>query len=425
MRGSSGRHPVGTPREGGLVALMNVTILTQYYAPEIGAPQRRLGHLAAAFRNRGHQVTVLTAMPSYPKGRVYDGYGGLLRVEMLDDVRVVRTFIYPSQSASLLPRLANYFSFVASSLLLGGWKIDRCDYLMTESPPLFLGGSGLALSWWKRARMIFNVSDLWPESAVRVGMLRPGWMLAASERLEAFCYRHAWLVTGQSQTIIDSIANRFPTVQARLLSNGVDTRQFRPATGQAPSCTELHSGARCAAVYAGLHGLAQGLEQIVEAAALLAGRADLDIFLLGDGPTKASLVDRARALSLANLHFRESVSADQMPGWLAGGDIAIVPLKVFIPGAVPSKLYEAMAVGLPVVLVASGEPADIVRRHRAGMVVEPGDVKGLADALRTLASDSALRRELGQNGRRAVERFHDRNAISAAFVEYLEGRLAR
>jgi glycosyltransferase involved in cell wall biosynthesis len=200
--------------------------------------------------------------------------------------------------------------------------------------------------------------------------------------------------------------------------------QFRPAEADAAPRAALRRGARCAAVYAGLHGLAQGLDQIVEAAVLLDGKADVDVFLLGDGPTKAGLVDRARSLSLTNLHFLDPLPADQMPGWLAGGDVAIVPLKAFIPGAVPSKLYEAMAVGLPVILVASGEPADIVKRHGAGIVVEPGDVSGLAEALRVLASDPALRRELGRNGRLAAERFYDRNVISAEFVEHLEQQLA-
>jgi colanic acid biosynthesis glycosyl transferase WcaI len=402
---------------------MHITILTQYYAPEIGAPQRRLGHLVSAFRDRGHQVTVLTAMPSYPKGRVFDGYGGLLRTETLEGVRVVRTFIYPSQSARLLPRLANYFSFVLSSVLVGGWRIGRCDYLLVESPPLFLGLSGMVLSRWKRARMIFNVSDLWPESAVRVGVLGPGWMLSASEWLEALCYRRSWLVSGQSTSIVSSIGSRFPEVPTRLLSNGVDVGQFQVASEGAPSRAQLHARSRCAALYGGLHGLAQGLEQVIEAAASLQGQVDLEVFLLGDGPTKAGLIEQARALSLQNVQFLDPITAAEMPGWLAGGDIAIVPLKVFIPGAVPSKLYEAMAAGLPVVLVASGEPAEIVRKHEVGLVVEPGDVAGLANALRVLAADPELRRRLGQNGRRAAERFFDRSAISAAFVEHLEAQL--
>jgi colanic acid biosynthesis glycosyl transferase WcaI len=403
---------------------VHVTILTQYYAPEIGAPQRRLGHLAETFTRRGHRVTVLTAMPSYPQGKIYEGYGGLRRVEDLGGVRVIRTFVYPSQSARILPRLASYFSFVLSSAAVGGWDVEPCDYLMTESPPLFLGMSGYALSRWKRARWIFNVSDIWPESAVRVGVLRPGWMLSASLRLEALCYRNAWLVTGQSQSIVHDIGRRFPGVPTRLLSNGVDARQFKPAEGASPSHAALHANAGCAAVYAGLHGLAQGLDQIVSAAALLRDEAGLGIFLMGDGPTKASLVEQARAAALANVRFLDPIPAAEMPAWLSGGDIAIVPLKAFIPGAVPSKLYEAMAAGLPVVLVATGEPADIVNEHRAGIVVAPGDVAGLADALRRLAANPDHRRELGQNGRRAAEQRYDRNVINSSFVEYLEERAA-
>jgi glycosyltransferase involved in cell wall biosynthesis len=403
---------------------MKVTILTQYFAPEIGAPQRRLGHLAQAFTSRGHRVSVLTAMPNYPQGKVYPGYGGLRRIEELAGARVVRTFIRPSQSAQLVPRLASYFSFVGSSVALGGWEIPACDYLITESPPLFLGLSGLALARWKGARLVFNVSDLWPESAVRVGVLRPGRMLTLASWLEAFLYRHAWLVTGQSESIVHDIEARFPGVPVRRLSNGVDTRQFQLAGPWAPSHAALHARKGCAAVYAGLHGLAQGLDQVVDAAARLDGKADLDVFLLGDGPMKQGLVQQAGAARLSNVHFLDPIPGDAMPSWLAGGDVAIVPLKTYIPGAVPSKLYEAMAAGLPAVVVATGEPADIVVRHEAGLAVAPGDVAGLARALETLATDPELRRRLGANGRRAAERFYDRNVISAAFVAHLEERLA-
>lgn len=404
---------------------MHITLQTQYYAPEIGAPQRRLGHLAETFARRGHRVTVLTAMPSYPRGKVYPGYGGLWRVEDLGGVRIIRTFVRPSQSANLVPRLANYFSFVGSSAALGGLQLERCDYLMTESPPLFLGISGYLLARWKRARWIFNVSDLWPESAVRIGVVRSGWMLDSSLKLEEFCYRKAWLVTGQSQSIVDDIRERFPDVPTRLLSNGVDVKQFRVAGAAGESYARLHAAAPCAAVYAGLHGLAQGLDQIVDAAGRLRDEKDVGIHLLGDGPTKAELIARAREARLENIAFHDPIPAQEMPAWLSGGDIAIVPLKTYIPGAVPSKLYEAMAAGLPVVLVATGEPARIVERHKVGIAVAPGDVDGLASALVTLARDPRLRREYGDNGRRAAEEHYDRNAINEKFAVHLEEELRR
>ena len=125
---------------------MRLTILTQYYPPETGAPQRRLSHLAGHFVRAGHSVTVLTAMPNYPKGKVFPGYGGLVHREQLDGVKVIRTSIYPTQKTGFLPRLANYFSFVISSSAVGSLLMPQSDYIFVESPPLFLGLSGYWLS---------------------------------------------------------------------------------------------------------------------------------------------------------------------------------------------------------------------------------------------------------------------------------------
>lgn len=397
---------------------MRVTLLTQYYPPETGAPQRRLAQLADGLVARGHRVTVLTAMPNYPTGRVLAGYGGWWREETRGGARVVRSFIYPTQSARTGKRLASYFSFVLSSLAAGLARTPPSDYLLTESPPLFLGMTGYLLSRAKRMRWIFNVSDLWPESAVRLGMLRPGWALRWSERLEAFCYRRAWLVSGQSASIVESVGTRFPGARTYLFSNGVDTTQFRP--GPANGAFGAWNVTRPVALYAGLHGLAQGLDQVLEAA----GRdgAGAEIFLMGEGPLKAELQAQARREGAA-VHFLDGVTADEMPRWVASADIALVTLKREIPGAVPSKLYEAMAAGRPVILVASGEAAEIVKRHDAGLVVAPGDTRGLRGALATLAEDAGLRAKLGANGRRAVEQYYDRRALVEQFVQYLEENL--
>jgi glycosyltransferase involved in cell wall biosynthesis len=398
---------------------MRVTVLTQYYPPEIGAPQRRLAQLVEGLVARGHDVVVLTAMPNYPTGKIADGYGGAVREEMRGGARVVRTWIYPTQSAGMVKRLASYFSFVCSSLVVGLARLPRCDYLLTESPPLFLGMAGYVLSRAKGARRVFNVSDLWPESAVRIGALKPGWGLRVSERLERFCYEKAWLVSGQSASIVENIRARFPGVRTYLFSNGVDTSQFSPARRGERFTGERKEG-RVVALYAGLHGLAQGLEQVLEAAALLGDGLNAEIFFVGDGPTKRELVRRAENQGLERVHFLEAAPADEMPGWVASADIALVPLKDYIPGAVPSKLYEAMASGTAVLLVASGEPAELVRRFDAGVVVAPKDTAGLARALETLAREEGARKRMGENGRRAAEAYYDRRALVERFVKYLE-----
>jgi glycosyltransferase involved in cell wall biosynthesis len=399
---------------------VRIGILTQYYPPEIGAPQARLSELAARLKEHGHEVIVLSAMPNYPRGRVYAGYGGLSSREDQDGVDVVRSWIWPTLSTAVLPRTASYFSFVLSSLLVGTRRLPRLDVLITESPPLLLGLTGFALSRLKRARWVFNVSDLWPESAVVLGVLGSDSLstrLAYS--LEAFCYRRAWGVSCQSNEIRASIARRFPRVRTLSFFNGVDTQRFGPAPGSSDLREELGSGSAPLALYAGLFGIAQGLDQLLDAAERLKGE-DLRIVLIGDGPEKTALVERAQRDGIDNVTFLSPRARDEMPDLLASADIAVVPLKGQIPGAVPSKLYEAMASGLPVVLVASGEPADIVRSAGAGIVVEPGDPESLAGALRHLARSPEERRQLGDAGRRtAVARF-DRKRLCDDFIARLE-----
>ena len=396
---------------------MNINILTQYYPPEIGAPQARLGELASFLNRRGDSVTILTAMPNYPRGVIQEGYGGLLNREIREGVRVIRTFIYPTKRADYLHRLANYFSFVLSSAAIGTFALDHADYLITESPPLFLGLSGMWLSRIKRTRLIFNVSDLWPDTAIHLGLLRRGSVAhRMSERLERLTYRRAWLVTGQSEGILEGVRERVPSCRTYHLSNGVDTRLFRPMPGD--PIEEMSAGRSCVALYAGLHGLAQGLDQLLEAAALLRGEK-LRLVLVGDGPEKASLVARAAEMRLNNVEFLEPLAKDRMPELLASADMVIVPLKTEIPGAVPSKLYEAMAAGRPLVLAASGEPAQIVLKHRAGLVVDPGDGAGIAAAVQRLAREPLLRQHLGHNGRRAAQTHYDRSAICERFVAFL------
>ncbi len=399
---------------------MKIVVHAQYFPPEIGAAPNRLSALVQGLANAGHQVTVLTAMPNYPMGRYYPGYEGLLRRETCNGNVVVRTFIYPTQSAGMVKRLLCYFSFVFSSVALGGWFLDEPDYILTESPPLFLGISGFLLSRWKRARWIFNVSDLWPESAVRLGILKPGLALGLSEWLEAFYYRRAWLVSGQSSEIVQDIKKRFPQVPTFYLPNGVDTQRFRPDCSTPESRALLSSRPGCVVLYAGLHGLAQGLEQIIEAADQLRHDTSITFVLVGDGPVKRTLVSEAEARGLSNIKFLDPVPQDQMPALIAAADIVLVPLKTHIPGAVPSKLYEAMSCGRALVVVASGEAADIVSRHRVGVVVAPGDTQSLTRGLLDLAHNFSYREQLGAEARRAAIRQFDRSVSIGRFIRYLE-----
>lgn len=388
----------------------------------MGAPQARLSHLAGELSEAGHRVTVLTAMPNYPTGKIFSGYGKWLKRERMqrDQVEVLRTFIYPTRSAALIPRLASYFSFAGSSALLGSFLLQPCDYLLAESPPLFLGLAGVWLSRLKRARLIFNVSDLWPESAVNLGVIgSESWLHRCGHYLESFCYRRAWLVTGQSREIVCDINARFPGLRTRLYSNGADTEMFHPLPRTDEARSALTGKNEFVALYAGLHGLAQGLNQVLDAARSLEHEDGFRFVFVGDGPQKPDLVRRAQETGLESVTFIDPVPAAHVPALLAAADVVLVPLSAKIPGAVPSKLYEAMASGRPVVVAAEGEAADIVQRHEAGIVVAPGDGQGLARVVRELKADPSRAKTMGENGRSAAIRYFDRSQIARDFIEYL------
>ncbi len=398
---------------------MTFIIHTQYYPPETGAPQGRLSELAERLVLNGHEVTVITALPNYPIGKFYPGYGGLLRREMRNGVSIIRTWIYPTKSVKLIPRLSNYFSFVFSSLILGAALLPRADFLFTESPPLFLGIAGYLLSRLKGARWIFNVSDLWPESAVRLGVVGKGLSLTLSEHLELFCYRKAALVSGQSKEILKGVTMKAPKTLTYHFSNGVDSGRFTPEMRSVELHGQLGEGAECVAIYAGLHGIAQGLNQIIEAAGMLRDlKGKLKIVFIGDGPEKGSLMQQARGLDI--ITFFPPRNKEEIPQLLASADIAIIPLKIYIPGAVPSKIYEAMASALPLILVAKGEAATIVHEADAGIVVPPGEVAAIAQGIRRLFSSRELRQRLGENGRSAAVKRFERKKIIVNLLHFLE-----
>lgn len=383
----------------------------------MGAPQARLSDLANGLKERGFDVKVLTALPSYPTGKLFKGYKGLFMKEQIAGVEVLRTWVYPSHKIHFIPRLLSYFSFVFSSLLLGFWKIGRFDFLLTESPPLFLGISGYLLSRAKRAKWIFNVSDLWPESVVRLGLLNDGFFLRSARKLEAFCYKKAWLVTGQSREILNDINARFPGVPTYHLSNGVDVDIFSPEKYDIHVREKLSPQGEKVVLYAGLHGLAQGLDQVLQAACSFS--QGVRFVFIGDGPEKQRLIRLSQEMGLTNVLFMDILPKEQVPAYVASADICVIPLKAVIPGAVPSKIYEAMASSKPILLIAEGEARKIVEGHHSGLVVSPGDVEGVKQALNSLISSSSLRKQMGDNGRTSAMEHFARGSIVSAFYDYL------
>ncbi len=257
---------------------MKLLILTQYFPPEVGAPQNRLFELAVRLKKAGVDVSVLTAMPNYPQMKIHEAYVGKKYVfETLEGIPVHRSSIYIPKSKSIVQRLMNYFSFVYSSGRTGVNKIGDVDIIMCESPPLFLGWSALYLKRKKKAKLIFNVSDLWPESAEKLGVVTNKWMLKLAYNLEEKLYKRSALVSGQTQGICKNINQRFPEVPTYWLPNGVDISYYDPTAVNGNTWREKNNfnPQDVLFLYAGIIGLAQGLEVILHAAQLVKDKPEL------------------------------------------------------------------------------------------------------------------------------------------------------
>lgn len=402
---------------------MRVIFLTQYYPPEVGAPQNRLSDLARRLVRMGHVVTVMTAMPSYPAGRIQPSYRGKVYArEQLDGVTIHRSWILATKSLNVPLRLASYLSFVLSSLVAGALCLRRADVLLCESPPLFLGVTGFILARLKRARFVLNIADLWPQSAVAVNVVTNRGAIRLAEKLELFLYRRAHLVTAQTRGIADDITHRMPGHDVRVLTNGADILRFAPDQPATALLDRFDLRERFIVGYAGIHGPAQALESVVDAGPLLANYPDLVLTLFGDGPLKSDLESRARIRHVGNVRFFPLQPAETMPGLLCLWSIGIVPLfnSELGRGALPSKMFEMMAAGLPIVLSApKGEATALIEESQGGLCVEPENPEALATAIGRLYRENPLREELGRNARAYIARHYDREIIAQRFVSYV------
>ena len=403
---------------------MRLLILTQYFPPETGAPQNRLLQLAKRLQKLGVEVTVLTAMPNYPQMHIYDGYRGKFYChEVIEGIPVHRCWIYAGTSKSILPRLINYFSFVKTSFLVGLFKLRRQDFILCESPPLFLGITAWLLAKLKGAKLIFNVSDLWPESAEKLGLVTNKALLKMSTWLEEFLYRQSTVVTGQTQGIVKNIASRFPDKSVFWLKNGVDTAELSAIPADASwRAANGFSEKDFLLLYAGILGHAQGLEVILKAAELLQDKPEIKFLLVGSGPVRDALIELKNTLNLPNVFFLDNRPKRDILPIIRAADIALIPLRKLdlFKGAIPSKIFENLAMHTPILLGVEGEALELfIEQGKAGWGFEPENAADLAEKTRFLSDNRQLLKEAGDHGHDFLCREFDLDVVASAFHQLI------
>ena len=345
--------------------------------------------------------------------------------ETLNELKIHRAWIYVSQSKSIISRLLNYFSFVISAFFIGAFKLKKQDVLMVESPPLFLGITAYLLAKLKGAKLLFNVSDLWPESAEKLGIISNKFLLSMATKLEEFCYKKSSLISGQTQGIVNNISTRFPNKNVYWLKNGVDINFYdvnKEIEKDAWKNENNYSNEDFILFYGGIIGHAQGLEVILNAAKKLEEYKNIKFVLLGNGPEKEKLIKLRDELKLTNLRFFDAVPKSEMQRIIMSTNATIIPLKRLdlFKGAIPSKIFENLALKKPIILGVEGEAEELfIKQGKCGVSFTPEDSEDLAKQILKLYNDRNLVAELGENGLKYVSENFNRDKIAKEFYSQI------
>ena len=401
---------------------MRIAYFCQYFLPETAAPAARVSELARAWADAGQSVTVITGLPNHPRGEIPVAYQGIVfRREKLGAVEVWRNWLYATPNEGFVKKTLSHVSFMLSTLVLSVPRLRRTNVLIVSSPSFFVVISVCLAHWLWRVPYIFEVRDLWPGVFIELGVLKNRFLIAVLERLEMFLYRRAALVVVVTESFRDVLIRRgLAPAHVQVITNGVDVELFKPdeALGKALRLQE-RIPFRFIVLYLGAHGISHALSRVLEVAAHFRDDPDVGFVFVGDGAEKQRLLRQAKDMRLANVSFRESQPRDMVPAWYSAADVVLVPLRnipVF-ETFIPSKMFEILASGRPIVASVRGEARAILEKSGGAIVVDPEDVEGSVRAILTLKENSSLRAELGENGATFVRREFDRRVLADRYLQ--------
>jgi glycosyltransferase involved in cell wall biosynthesis len=401
---------------------VRILALSHYYPPEVNAPASRLSEHARIWREAGHEVTVVTCAPNHPAGQLYPGYRNRLwQEETIDGIRVIRLWTYIAANQGFLPRIGNYLSYLLS-VVFWMWRLPRADVVMSTSPQFFCGLAGRLLKR-RRRPWVLEIRDLWPESIVTVGAMRRGVAIRTIEKVEAFAYRRADLVVSVTDGFVQHIRARRSKGPIAVIKNGVDLSRFVSDPEAADAFRAEHGLTdKFVASYVGTHGMAHGLQAVIAAAERLCDRGDIAFLMVGGGAERDTIKALRDARGLTNIVMLDQLPKAAMPAVWGASDAALVLLKRVdtFKTVIPSKMFEAMALGVPMILGVEGEAKALMEQAGAGIAITPEDDAELAAAILRLADDRALGRQIGASAQAFVRAQFDRERLAHAYLAEFE-----
>jgi glycosyltransferase involved in cell wall biosynthesis len=408
------------------VVAVHVLFLTDNFPPEVNAPASRTFEHCREWVKHGHKVTVITCAPNFPKGKVFDGYRNRLwQRETIEGIEVVRVWSYVTANEGFLRRVLDYQSYMVSATIASLF-IRKVDVIVGTSPQFFTACAAYVAGLVKSRPYIFELRDLWPETIKAVGAMKSSFAIDMLEKLELFLYRRAAKVISVTKSFKANLIRRgIDDSKIEVVTNGVDISQFKPRPKDAALTAQLGLEGKFVAGYIGTHGLCHGLETLVEAAERLRGTGIVFLFL-GDGARKQHLRDMAAEKKLDNVVFIDSVPKAEVPRYWSILDVSVIHLQKaeLFTTVIPSKLFESMGMGLPVLHGVEGESAEIVQEEGAGIPFEPENVDQLCAALTRLRSNPAELESFRANCLKGAQNY-DRTNLALKMMRMLEETAAK
>jgi len=400
---------------------MRILLLSDNFVPETNSPALRGFEHARRWAADGIDVTVITSIPNFPTGRPLPPYRNWpCQKEVREGVQIIRVWTWLAPNRGVWMRSLDFLSFAGSSFVAG--LFQRPDVIVATSPQLLTGLSGLLLAWFKRRPWLLEVRDLWPDSVVAVGALQENAFVGLLRWLERLLYRRADRIIAVSGGIRERlVAKGVPLEKIAVVPNGVDLERI----ASSKACTaESQFAGKFVVGYVGTHGMAQGLETVLHAAERLR-RSDIHFLFAGEGARRAALENVAEDRGLDNVTFFGLVSLENAAALLRRCDVVLIPLRRTdqIEITLPGKIFEAAAMGKPLIVSAEGASAQLVQKYGAGLIVPPEQPEELAQAIRRLQQNAWLREQLARGGLALASDF-DRSRFAAEMLTEIKSAAA-
>jgi len=392
---------------------MKILFFTENFPPETNAAATRVFERAVYWARWGHEVTVITCAPNFPHGKVFDGYRNAWhQVEDMSGIRVVRVKTFIAANQGVVRRSLDFLSFLVTGFVAGLFQA-KPDVVAATSPQFFAAVAGWAVGVCRRRPFVFELGDLWPNSISAVGAMKKGLLLSLMEKVELFLYRRSAAVAALTQAFKDNLVSRgIPAEKIYVVLNGVDLPRYGPRPKDADLSADWDIGDKFVIGYLGTHGMAHGLMNVLNAAEKLADEQDILFLFVGAGAEREMLMTEAKRRGLTNVMFQLAQPKEKMPEIWSLCDVALIHLKdsPAFADVLPSKIFEAMGMGLPILLVSpDGEASWLLAKRQAGVWVQAGDPAAMAAAVADFKNDREKTKTYAEASLEAAP-FHSREA---------------